>query len=422
MPQHHPYAPFRLNLEQQKKRAKELLKLAQTGNAEALQRIQFCHHESESRLKLATAQHCIAKELRFANWAALKQHIQQMEEQRTLADNAEDVLDADMRTMHIRCGHDIQDALVRAGFHGDFNLHINPYLEGPVTDAPDWLEQRARFIAESFGPSMNLEYDNVLRECRGEEQRLADARNYERVLMWFEHDRYDQFVLLRCLAFFAANGMPPLLQLVSANDFPGNGRFLGLGQLPPEALRILWQQRSTLGSEHLLYASSVWDAFRSPDPSQLVTFMKAASPLLPDLPLSLKRHLQELPSVCNGLGLTQQLILQVLADHGPQQRGSLPGLVMHYDPLPGAGDLSIELILKELAVLPNSPVERLSRSSADERHGRTFGITETGHHLLAGKLNLMDFPVKERWVGGICVTPGKHHWCWDEAQQSCSAQ
>ena len=27
-------------------------------------------------------------------------------------------------------------------------------------------------------------------------------------------------------------------------NFPGGMRFVGLGQLPPEALRLLWEQRS----------------------------------------------------------------------------------------------------------------------------------------------------------------------------------
>ena len=77
-----PYAAFRLNLEQQHKRAKDLLKAAKAGEPEALRRL----HGAASRLratpKLAQAQHCIARELRFASWAALKRHIGDMERAR----------------------------------------------------------------------------------------------------------------------------------------------------------------------------------------------------------------------------------------------------------------------------------------------------------------------------------------------------
>src|ERR1700722_285368 len=66
-----PYPRFRLNLEQQGKRAKELLKAARSGEPEAL-----AHFRSQP--KLAEAQYLIARELRFDNWAALKRHITEM--------------------------------------------------------------------------------------------------------------------------------------------------------------------------------------------------------------------------------------------------------------------------------------------------------------------------------------------------------
>jgi hypothetical protein len=243
-----PFAAFRLNLEQQKKRAKEMLKSARSGDPGAIQRLQQqgCDTAPDS-LQLTLAQHCIARELRFSNWPALKTHIAEMERARGTL-RSQNVIDADCSTMHIRCGYDIRQTLKDAGFQGEFNLHINPYLQGPVTTDADWLQQRARFIADNFGPRSNLKYEEVLRDCREEEARLRRAsRDFERVVLWFEHDRFDQFVLLRCLAWFAQYGAPPRLELVSTNDFPGNKRFLGLGQLPPEALRILWTKRSTLG-------------------------------------------------------------------------------------------------------------------------------------------------------------------------------
>lgn len=118
-------------------------------------------------------------------------------------------LDGDCRTLHVRCGHDIQTTLCAAGFHGEFHAHLNPYPEGPVVDASDWLERRARFIAEAFG----MDYACTLAGLEQEEQQLRDAqRDYDRVILWFEHDRYDQFVQLRCLAAFAEHGAPRILE------------------------------------------------------------------------------------------------------------------------------------------------------------------------------------------------------------------
>ncbi|HTQ98493.1 MAG TPA: hypothetical protein VMH83_00825, partial [Candidatus Acidoferrum sp.] len=150
-----PYADFRLNLEQQKKRAKELLRAAKAGDPQARQRI-ISHFDSTTHPTLAATQHALARELRFANWAALKQHLAQLDQQRASMQLNDGALDADLHTMHIRCGHDIQHVLRNAGLHGDFNVQIDPYVQGPVTADADWLERRAQFICEAFGATGEL--------------------------------------------------------------------------------------------------------------------------------------------------------------------------------------------------------------------------------------------------------------------------
>lgn len=411
-----PYAAFRLNLEQQHKRAKELLKAAKAGEPAALRRLQAAGFKTRETPKLAAAQHCIARELRFANWAALKRHVGAMERaQNGLHGRA---LDGDCRTMHIRCGNDIERTLHEAGLHGDFNLHINPYLQGPVTDTPDWLERRARFITESLGLYQNLDYATVLARGQDEERRLLAARDYDRVVLWLEHDRYDQFVLLRCLAAFAEHGAPPRLELVGPNDFPGAARFVGLGQLPPEALRLLWERRVPLGPEQIAIGAHAWRLFRAPDPRPLAALATAGTPLLPDLAAALVRHLQELPWLSGGLGLTQRLLLQVLADEGPQRAGRLVGFVMHErDPLPGLGDLGYDAVLRELAASPEALILRSGGAEPSAWHTDEVAITDAGKEVLAGARDALTLLLPERWVGGVRVASGGKGWRWNESER-----
>lgn len=409
-----PYAAFRLNLEQQQKRAKELLRAARAGDPAALQRMDRGGFAPSAGSKLAHAQHCIARELRFTNWAALKRHIGAME--RARAALGADVVDGDCRTMHVRCGHDIQHELASAGLRGDFNVHANPYLQGPVTDAPDWLEQRARFIAEALGPYLDLGYAAVLDRCRDEERRLAAAsRDYERVVLWLEHDRYDQFVLLRCLASFAELGVPPQLELVGPNDFPGTTRFVGLGQLPPEALRLLWQRRVPIGAAQIAFAQGAWSAFRSSSPGALAELARRGTPELPNLAAALVRHLQELPWVRDGLGLTHRLLLQALAEHGAQPAGRLVGLVMHdYDPLPGLGDIGYDALLREMAAGAEPLVLRGGESTHAAWQRDAVALTDAGRAVLAGERDWLAFAQPERWVGGVRIAAGRRNWRWNE--------
>jgi hypothetical protein len=412
-----PYAAFRLNLEQQKKRAKELLKAAQSGEPAALNRLGITG--APDNLQLALAQHCVARELRFANWAALKLHIGTMQQTRAALDGV--ACDSDCRTMHIRCGDDIRQALLAAGLTGTFNRHVNPYLQGPVTDAPDWLGRRARFIMESAGNlDIALTHGAVLQGLREEENQLASAsRDYERVVLWLEHDRYDQFVLLRCLSWFAQHGAPPLLQLVGPNDFPGATRFVGLGQLPPEALRLLWEQRRSLGKEHVAFGHAVWKAFCSSDPRPLAEWVRTGTPLFPYLAAALRRHLQELPSAEHVVGLTQWLLLSALGEHSPVPAGRLVGAVMQRDPLPGLGDSGYEYELRQLAKISDAVLLREEQRTEPGvwRHD-VFTITARGRAVLAGTAQLGLSELPERWVGGVRIAAGHNSWRWDDKTRS----
>jgi hypothetical protein len=416
-----PYAAFRLNLEQQKKRAKDLLKAAQSGDPAALKRLGISG--TPATLQLARAQHCIARELRFANWAALKLHIDAMEQTRAALDGTP--RDSDCPTMHIRCGDDIRQGLLEAGLAGTFNRHINPYLQGPVTNAHDWLERRADFIMDSAGAfNAALTQESVLQGLREEEEQLASAsRDYERVVLWLEHDRYDQFVLLRCLAWFAEHGAPPQLELVGPNDFPGATRFVGLGQLPPEALRLLWGQRKSLGKEQVAFGRAVWNVFRSPDPRPLAEWVRTGTPLLPDLAAALRRHLQELPSAQQVLGRTQLLLLATVAELSPVSAGRLVGTVMQRDSLPGLGDTGYEYELRQLAKISDAVLLREEHRSEPGvwRHDR-LEITERGRALLAGRVRLDFSEVGERWIGGVRIGAGQKNWYWDDKTRSVVAR
>ena len=149
---------FRLNLEQQKNRAKDLLHAVKAGDAEALFRFIAVRRSSvtpdspalHATVKLADAQFVIARELRFPSWAKLKAHIESMDRERAAIDQKKPAPDADLKTLHIRCGHDLQNAIKEAGFVGDFWPYVTPYCVGPVRPGPEGRELMARFIVESF--------------------------------------------------------------------------------------------------------------------------------------------------------------------------------------------------------------------------------------------------------------------------------
>jgi hypothetical protein len=410
---------FRLSFEQQQKRAKDLLKAARAGEPAALARFR-------SPPQLAEAQRLIAAELRFPSWAALKRHVAAMTREREAIEAqaaARAPLDAERRTLHVRCGSDLRELLQAAGFRGDFYEHSYPYLIGPVRDGgPGCLEERARFLVARYDSAERpLVYGEVLEALQRDEERLATAADHERVVIWSEADAYDQLVLVRLLAHYATHSRPPLLELVNVGEFPGAVRFLGLGQLPPEALRLLWQTRRPAGETELALGLVAWRALASPDPRALAAIMRTGTPALPLLAPALHRHLRELPSAENGLSLTEQMALALLAEE-PQSLNRIFGrLSSAIDPLPGQGDLQVRDRVLDMELAG----ERVfTREPGVDREGRArppwtdvLAITELGRAVLRGDVDFRSLAPPLRFVGGVDVGAGRADWRWDEARR-----
>ena len=411
-----PYAAFRLNLEQQRKRAKDLLRATRAGNREALSRLQTATagRVAADDVKLTDAQFVVARELGFASWLELRRHINALTAARAAIDCSPPP-DGRVPTLHVRCGSDIQHELLRAGFTGDFLSLWDPFSEGPVTSGADWIDVRARYLA---GGIIDLPYEDLVRELTEADDRLAaSAARYERIVLWMEHDSHDQLSLIRCLAHYARTSAPRVLELISIDHFPGSNRFIGLGQLPPEAMRLLWRRREPVGGPGLAFAAEAWAALTSDDPRHLAALARTGTPPLPHVAPALRRYLRELPSRSNGLSLTEHLILQML-DEKPMTIAELwQTLHAEREPLPFLGDSMFLHIVNDLerGTLPlftPVPAESPVSPFADR-----LSITDVGRSVLRGGTDWLSLLPPSRWLGGVRIDAGGPNWRWDEAQQ-----
>jgi hypothetical protein len=444
------YPHFRLNFEQQQKRAKDLVKAARAGDAEALARFKSFPP------KLAEAQRSIARELRFGDWGQLKRHIAAMTREREALEAiganqsaagaivsqrsapgakasqgsapgaGAAALDGELRTLHVRCGSDIRTTLLEAGFRGDFYEHSYPYLAGPVREGPGCLEQRARFLVAAYADSREppLEYDAVLDGLKREEQRLHESADYDRVVIWSELDCYDQLVLVRLLSHYATHRRPGRLELINVGAFPGAARFIGLGQLPPEALRMLWATRAPATSAQLDLGLDAWRALVCPDPRALAAIMRTGTHELPLLAAALHRHLRELPSIENGLSLTEAMVLALLAEQALSLGRIFWRLNTAIDPLPGQGDLQVR---DRVLAMEGAAASVFTRRPGVDGHGESrppwsdvLTITDLGRAVLRGEVDFLSLEPPPRWVGGVEVRSENPDWRWDDRSRDAT--
>ena len=109
--------------------------------------------------------------------------------------------------------------------------------------------------------------------------------------------------------------------------------------MPPQALRVLWTEFKEVSLTQLILGQRVWAALRSPGPKALYELIAGGTPELPTLAIAIQRHLRQLPSAHNGLNLSENLTLKILADKGSMNAARLFGrYTNHYEPLSFMGD------------------------------------------------------------------------------------
>ena len=318
------------------------------------------------------------------------------------------MIDGDRPTLHIRCGSDIRDTLRSAGFVGHFLEYSDPIHDGPLPDVPDLVAARARILTAGPGQLMGFSEAECLAGLRQAEQRLSTAHQYKRVVLWFEHDSYDQLILARCLARLAEGPLPECLELICIDRHPDIPRFNGLGQLGPAALAALWPARKPVTSKQIALGQAIWSALRQPGPTGLQAIADTGTPALPIAAPALWRHLRELPGAADGLSLTQRLALDILAE-APMRIGQIfAAMVNGREPLVFMGDIGF-LSTVEAMARTDPPV--LTIEPGEQPFPRLVTITETGRRVRAGSLDYLSLRPPERWVGGV-VADGR--WRSDE--------
>jgi len=159
--------------------------------------------------------------------------------------------------LHVTNGESAANTLRQTSLGGAVLPWQDALHEGPVPAGPRHLllATRAAFLSGCGWGSKQAIRSALERRDRT----LAEAwRDGRQVVVWFEHDLYDQLQLLDILALASAMAAAP--ELIVVGSFPGKPSFRGLGELTAGQLESLWPARTTATPRMLAAAVSAWDA------------------------------------------------------------------------------------------------------------------------------------------------------------------
>ena len=314
--------------------------------------------------------------------------------------------------LHLTNGDSTAGLLRAAGMPGAIMAWQDVLHEGPVPAGLDLgalSDTRARFLAgRGWG-----EVDEIRDAFVRRDAALRRFRHHDEVVLWFEHDLYDQLQIAQILDWLAAQDRDGTrLTMICIGSYPGVERFRGLGDLTPEQIAPLFATRQPVTQAQLTLAVAVWRTFRHPDPTAIETLLATDISALPFMAAALRRHLQQFPSVYNGLGRTEHQALATVAA-GPCNAVSVFRAHGGQEESPFLGDWSFWEYLKKLAAPPHPLIDNFNDTTA--LTSATLTITDDGRCVLNGERDFVHLNGLDCWLGGVHLLGSTVPWRWDEA-------
>lgn len=314
--------------------------------------------------------------------------------------------------LHITNGDSAVQVMRRASLTGSILPWRDALHEGPVPAGmtlPDLSDLRARFIAaQGWAP-----FETVQDDFRARDKTLAEFQKHEEVVLWFEHDLYDQLQLLQVLDWFSRQPLGSTrLTLINIDEY--------FGKMRAERIEMLYPRRMPVTTEQLQLAHRAWTAFCALSPLDWQALISEDALALPYLSAAAQRHLEQFPSLQNGTNRTENTLLNVVRN-GVSEPIEIFGAAQAFEENVFMGDTIFWTYIKPMTQ-SNPPLLELEDGGAfhlptldlspEEFREQRLVITETGERVLDDELDWLSINEIDKWFGGVRLREG-NIWRWD---------
>lgn len=312
--------------------------------------------------------------------------------------------------LHITDGESVAGTLRKAGVPGDVSIYGDLMYEGPAPaglTAEAWRNARAGFIAGA-GYATREMAQQYLKAC---DDALAAFPRHEEVVIWVDHRLSDQLILIKALDWFSRQNLGGVnLSLLCVGHYPDMDHFAGLGHLAADQLAALADTRLRVTDTQFRLSQVAWSAFTAPAPLAIERFIETDTSALPFVAAALRRHLEQFPSVQEGLSRTERQALSILRERRSLTGRRLFAMVQRLEEQIFMGDSSFYRIIANLST-KRHPLLQVS-GTAQAGLG-TVTITEAGRNVIEGRADHVELNGINEWLGGVHLSGGKAAWRWD---------
>jgi hypothetical protein len=305
-------------------------------------------------------------------------------------------------TLHVTNGDAVVYLFKKAGILGSHVPWRDALHEGPIradlTPAEHSRMRGAYLASRGLGNPIKILHDFSARDAE-----IARGPEFDEIVLWFEHDLYDQLQILQILvALDDLNLEPGRVSIVQSDSY--------LGSMTADEIVALHPKRRSVTAAAFSQARALWSAACSSDPLELFAVASRESTIFPHMRAALQRLCEEYPWTSDGLSRSQRQALQAVGQ-GATRNEDLFKRAQSREESPFLGDKMFYAILGDL---------RAESGALIEEEAGTFVPTALGRRLLAGDGDWLEHAPADRYIGGVHLagsTPPR----WDESRSALIA-
>ena len=336
-----------------------------------------------------------------------------------------------MSRLHLTNGDATVERMRRGGMDGRIVPWRDVLHEGPIPaglDLDAMSRVRARYIADCGWADPK----NALAGFRARDAALKRFARYDEVVLWFEHDLYDQFQVLQLLDWFSGQSTAMTkIGMICIDGYPGVPEFQGLGVLSADQLVSLDGSQTAVTQSQFELGRRAWTAVSAPDPVAIEHVLDSDIHALPYLGSALERHLRQFPSRQTGLALTERHLLEAVAA-GATVPDRIFAAAQDREESRFMGDWTFWQYMGRLCT-GERPLLRCDGGSSfraawefgtswqdinrSEFNAQRLSLTAAGEQVLCGNLDWSRLQPPDRWLGGVHLSRKTASWRWDEHRQ-----
>lgn len=241
---------------------------------------------------------------------------------------------------------------------------------------------RARYQARrGYGNPIKLIHDFERRDAL-----IGRAEDFGEIVLWFEHDLFDQLQLVQILTALEERDLEPGRVAVIQSDHY-------LANMTVDEIFSFFPKRRTATPAIFKSARRSWDRFTSSNPADLYTAANEDVIGLPFLRAALRRLCEEYPWQRDGLSRSQRQALYA-AGQGPARVEELFARAQSREEAYFLGERGFAMMLEDLR----------SGGLVEEEDSKLLP-SALGRRVLAGDADWLQTHRIDRWIGGVHLLP-----------------